>query len=55
MEDNFTEIAKAAKQASLEVADLSSDLKNAALSNIARAFEIHKQEIGISERYLRDL
>ena len=45
MEDNFTEIAKAAKQASLEVADLSSDLKNAALSNIARAFEIHKQEI----------
>lgn len=45
MESNFTEIAKAAKQASLEIADLAAKIKNEALNNIAHAFEAHKQEI----------
>ena len=45
MEKNFTEIAKAAKQASLSIADLSEKIKNEALNNIAKAFETNKQEI----------
>jgi glutamate-5-semialdehyde dehydrogenase len=45
MENNFTEIAKAAKQASLEIANLAAKIKNEALNNIAQAFEAHKQEI----------
>ena len=45
MENNFTGIAKAAKQASLEIADLAAKIKNEALNNIANAFEAHKQEI----------
>lgn len=45
MENNFIDIAKAAKQASLEIADLSEIIKNDALNNIANAFEIYKPEI----------
>ena len=45
MENNFIKIAKAAKQASLEAAGLSTDIKNKALNNIANAFENSKQEI----------
>lgn len=45
MKDDFINIAKAAKQASLKIADLSSDIKNKALNKIAQAFETHKQEI----------
>ena len=45
MENDFIQIAKSAKQASLEVADLSSEIKNEALNKIAQAFEEHKQEI----------
>lgn len=45
MENKFIDIAKAAKQASLNVAGLSCDIKNKALNNIAQAFENNKQEI----------
>ena len=45
MENNFIQIAKNAKQASLAVADISSKIKNEALNKIAQAFEEHKQEI----------
>lgn len=45
MEQNFIEIAKRAKQASLKIAELNTDLKNEALNKIADAFEIHKEEI----------
>lgn len=45
MENNFVEIAKAAKLASLRVADLPAEIKNSALENIAAAFEFRKQEI----------
>ena len=44
MED-FIEIAKNAKQASLEIADLSSEIKNSALNSIADMIEENKQEI----------
>jgi len=42
---NFVEIAKNAKQASLKIADLKTEIKNSALMNIAEAFELHKTEI----------
>lgn len=45
MEQNFIDIAKNAKQASLKIAELSTELKNQALNKIASAFEIHKEEI----------
>mgnify|MGYP002534024954 FL=1 len=45
MEQNFIDIAKNAKQASLKIAELSTELKNQALNKIANAFEIHKEEI----------
>ena len=45
MENDFIQIAKVAKQASLLIADLSSAIKNEALNKIAQAFEEHKQEI----------
>lgn len=45
MEQNFIEIAKAAKQASLAVADLSTNIKNQALNNIAQMFEKSQDEI----------
>lgn len=45
MEQNFIEIAKAAKLASLQVADLDTKVKNEALNKIADMFEQHKGEI----------
>lgn len=45
MEQNFIDIAKNAKQASLKIAELSTELKNQALNKIANAFEIYKGEI----------
>lgn len=45
MEKNFIEIAKNAKQASLKIAELSTEIKNSALSKIADFFEAHKTEI----------
>jgi len=45
MENNFIDIAKNAKEASLKIAELSTDIKNSALNKIATAFEKHKQEI----------
>jgi len=45
MEQNFIQIAKNAKKASLEIADLSADIKNLALEKIAKAFELNKNEI----------
>ncbi len=45
MENNFIDIAKNAKQASLKIAELDTDIKNSALNKIAQAFEINKQEI----------
>lgn len=45
MEQNFIEIAKAAKLASLQVADLDTNIKNEALNKIADMFEQHKGEI----------
>lgn len=45
MEQNFIEIAKSAKKASLKIAELSTNVKNSALLSIAKAFEIHKDEI----------
>lgn len=42
---NFLEIAKNAKEASLELANLSSDLKNKALNLIANSLELHRQSI----------
>lgn len=42
---NFVEIAKNAKQTSLKIADLKTEIKNSALMNIAEAFELHKTEI----------
>jgi len=42
---NFIEIAKNAKQASLKIAELSTDIKNSALNNIADFFEEYKNEI----------
>lgn len=45
MEKNFIEIAKNAKQASLKIAELNTEIKNSALSKIADFFEAHKTEI----------
>ena len=45
MSKDFKKIAKAAKQASLEIADISTNLKNEALNKIAEMFEVHKEEI----------
>lgn len=45
MEQNFIEIAKAAKLASLQVADLDTNVKNEALNKIADMFEQHKGQI----------
>lgn len=45
MEQDFTNIAKAAKKASLEIVDLSGELKNQALLKIADMIELHKEEI----------
>jgi glutamate-5-semialdehyde dehydrogenase len=43
--NNFIEIAKLAKQASLQIADVSSEIKNKALLQIAKAFEENKDII----------
>jgi glutamate-5-semialdehyde dehydrogenase len=43
--NNFIEIAKSAKQASLQIADISSEIKNKALLQIAQAFEANKDII----------
>ena len=43
--ENFIEIAKKAKFASLKIAELDTKLKNQALNSIAEAFEAEKQEI----------
>ena len=45
MVQNFIEIVKAAKDASLKIADLKTEIKNTALNKIADMFEIHKAEI----------
>ncbi len=45
MNNDFIKIAKAAKKASLEIADISFELKNEALNKIAEMFELHKDEI----------
>lgn len=45
MEKNFIEIAKNAKQASLKIAELNTEIKNSALNKIADFFETHKAEI----------
>ena len=45
MEQDFLNIAKLAKKASLEIADLSGELKNQALLKIADMIEHHKEEI----------
>lgn len=45
MENDFIKIAKSAKQASLKVAGLASEIKNEALNKIAQAFEENIQEI----------
>ena len=42
---DFINIAKAAKQASLEIADLNTDLKNKALTAVADAIETNKEKI----------
>lgn len=45
MEQDFLNIAKIAKKASLEIADLSGELKNQALLKIADMIELNKNEI----------
>ena len=45
MEQDFLNIAKSAKKASLEIADLSGELKNQALLKIADMIELNKNEI----------
>ncbi len=45
MENNFIDIAKSAKEASLKIAELNTDIKNLALNKIAEAFEKNKQDI----------
>lgn len=47
---DFIEIAKAAKKASLEIADLSTELKNEALLKVADAVEAHKEDIFSANR-----
>lgn len=42
---DFENIAKSAKNAALEIADVSGDLKNKALLNIADALEKNKEKI----------
>ena len=50
MVENFIDIAKKAKQASLEIADLSSEIKNSALNKIADMIEQNKDEIFASNK-----
>ena len=50
METNFIDIAKNAKTASLNIADLNTEIKNAALIKIAEAFESNKDEIFAANR-----
>ena len=50
METNFIDIAKNAKTASLNIADLNTEIKNAALIKIAEAFESNKYEIFAANR-----
>ena len=45
MKKNFIEIAKQAKQASLKIAELNTEIKNSALNKIADFFETCKNEI----------
>lgn len=45
MSENFEKIAINAKQASLQIADISTTVKNEALNKIAEMFELHKKEI----------
>lgn len=45
MENNFIDIAKNAKQASLKIAELKTEIKNSALNKIAEVFELNKAEI----------
>ena len=45
MDFDFIEIAKNAKNASLKVAELDTNIKNQALKNIAQMLEEHKSEI----------
>lgn len=45
MEQNFIEIARNAKQASLKIAELNTEIKNSALNKIADFFEKHQAEI----------
>lgn len=42
---DFIQIAKDAKEASLKIADISTELKNKALNKIANEIELHKEEI----------
>lgn len=42
---DFIQIAKDAKEASLKIADISTELKNKALNKIADEIELHKEEI----------
>lgn len=42
---DFIQIAKDAKNASLKIADISTELKNKALNKIANEIELHKEEI----------
>ena len=45
MEQDFIEIVKAAKQASLKIAELKTEVKNLALNRIADAFVDARDEI----------
>lgn len=45
MEQDFLNIAKSAKKASLEMADLSGEIKDKALKKIADMIEFHKAEV----------
>ena len=47
---NFIDIAKAAKKASLEIADLSTELKNKALNAVADAIENNREDIFSANR-----
>ena len=47
---DFIDIAKKAKEASLEIADLSEDIKNKALSNIADKIVENKEEIFLANK-----
>lgn len=45
MENNFIDIAKKAKEASLKIAELNTNIKNLALNKIAEAFKKNEQDI----------